>query len=71
MTANLQDAGKETVTMPGSGGLGWVGGWGYSVGRDIKSECPGWRLLKELQEERQVRGTQEGRGAHSSPGNLL
>lgn len=51
---------------------GWVGGgWGYSVGRDIKSECPGWRLLKELQEERQVRGTQEGRGAHSSPGNLL
>lgn len=43
--------------------------WSYSVGRDIKSQCPGEDRWKSSR-KRQMWGTQEGRGAHSSPGNL-
>lgn len=68
MELTTRNAGEKKMTMPGSGrqaGGGitlWAGASRLSVlGRDCK----------ELREERQTRGTQEGRGAQSSPGNLL
>lgn len=45
------------------------GGSGATLWGGASKLRPGWRELKELQEERQP-GSQEGRGAHSSPGNL-